>query len=279
MSRRPYLAGVAILVTLLLSSALGVEWVEVVGGVDPNAAPPAPAALPAGIVSSSGAITPPIPPPPTPDFLPMPLDYIYLFDNGTGGNYIPWWGQSYYAMRFQALYLASEINKAGSIAQIGLFKNYYASYYNTFQNASVKLCHTGVTSLTTNWNNNYDGHTPVWVWHGDLPRGCASAGVYDTLDLTTNFSYNGTDNLIVEVLWSGRTAAVGVPSYTASGSGNRRAYNYQDTTSNPLGADATANSCRLGFLGVPNDVGVTQITAPAGWTAPDLLDSFLGGIC
>ena len=53
--------------------------------------------------------------------------------------------------------------------------------------------------------------------------------MWDTVDFTTSFSYNGTQNLIIEVLWSGHYSTTGIPVYTGSGSGNRRAYLYSDT--------------------------------------------------
>jgi len=259
--RRPYAAGAAILLTLLLSTAIGtqVDWVYL-GDVQ-EAAPPASEAPVGAALVAPGAVKPAEPERGSADG--MPLDYIYLFDTGTGGNYIPWWGNSYTSYKAQYLYLASEINKTGTIAQAGLFKNYYAAYYNTFNNTSVKLCHTTVTTLTTNYSSNYGGNTPIWVYHGDLPRGMPQRGTYDTLDFTTYFNYNGTDNLIVEVLWSGRTAAVGIPSYTSNGSGYRRCYGIDTAAANASGRSSTINSCRLGFLGLPNDVGVTQILSPA----------------
>jgi hypothetical protein len=257
---RPYAAGAAILLTLLLSAAIGaqVEWVYI-GGVEEVTSPamevPAGAALASPVAVQAT-------PPEQGSADGMPLDYIYLFDSGTGGNYIPWWGQSYTACKAQYLYLASEINKAGSIAQLGLFKNFYAGYYNTFQNTSVKLCHTTITTLTTSFTGNYTGNTPVWVYHGNLSRGMPTAGLYDTLDLTTYFAYNGTQNLIVEVLWSGRTSAVGIPSYTGNMAG-RRCYRTGDTLNTGTGVDGAVNACRLGFLGQPDDVGVTKIITPA----------------
>jgi len=213
--KRPYAAGVALLVTLLLSSTFGaqIDWVYVGGVADEAKAPAIQAPFGLAAISVENVPTGP----PTLTGGGEDLDYIYLWDTGTGGNYIPWWGSSYSACKAQYLYTANLINKAGTIAQLGLFKNYWANYYNTFNNTSVKLCHTTLTALTTSFSGNYGGNTPVWVYHGNLYRGCAAAGVYDTLDLTTPFSYNGTSNLIVEVLWSGYSSAVGIPSYTGSG--------------------------------------------------------------
>ena len=259
--KRQYAAGVAILAILLLGSAFGTSttWVEL-GSVENDANTLAPQVPNGAAIMNDGSN----PPPPPMSGGADDLDYIYLFNSGTGGNYIPWWGNVYTAMRFQTLYLASEVNHTGTIAQAALFKNYYAGYYNTFYNVSVKLCHTTVTTLSSNFQNNYGGGTPVWVYHtASLPRGASAAGVWDTIDFTTPFAYNGTSNLIIEVLWSGRSGSVGIPSYTASGSGNRRCYVGNDTATNSGYADYTAYSCRLGFVGANHDVGVTKIISPA----------------
>ena len=103
MSRRPYLAGVAILMTLLLSSALAVDWVTVDGAVTPSQAAEAPTPVPApleGVVSSSGTIVPP--PPPSPEFMPMPLDYVYLDPGLYSINLYPWY---YYYSGFRMQHL------------------------------------------------------------------------------------------------------------------------------------------------------------------------------
>ena len=80
--------------------------------------------------------------------------------------------------------------QGGNIAQLGLFKNYYAGSYNTFHNTSVKLCHTNLTTLTTNFSSNYGGQTPIWVYHGTCVAGwlppVGHSRPHDT------FSYNGT---------------------------------------------------------------------------------------
>ena len=268
MTRSPYLAGVAILVTLLLSSALGTIWVDVDGGVKPSAAEatvPVPVPL-TGVVSSSGALTPPSPPPPSPEFQPLPLDYVYLDPALYGINVYPWYAY-YSGFREQHLYLASEIGRGGTIDQIALFKTYAYTYAGTFPSTSVKMCNTTVTSLTSTFNNNYGGATPVWVYHNDAHVTTSQTYSWDTVALMTPFDYNGSDNLLVEVVWQG--SASGYYSYVwyNTASGNRRAGAYNITDTLVSGANYTDNSfynTRIGFRSVANDVGASKIVAPQG---------------
>ena len=69
---------------------------------------------------------------------------------------------------------------------------------------SIELCHTTVSNVTTNYNNNYGGNTPTWVYHATSHvAGTGAALQWDTINFQTNFNYNGTSNLLVEVTWAG----------------------------------------------------------------------------
>src|SRR5512138_2827932 len=116
MSRHSYLAGVAILATLLLGSALGVEWVATDGTVDLNAARAnvSTPVLPAGLATTGPGY---VPPPPPPEFLPLPLDYVYLDAWCYCLTTFPW-DTRYSGFRTQHLYLAGEIGRGGTIDQI-----------------------------------------------------------------------------------------------------------------------------------------------------------------
>jgi len=177
--------GVAVFVTLLLSSALGTTWVDVPGGVDPNATLPA-AAAPYGevIANSSGAANPSAPTPPVPGFLPLPLHYVYLDPGYYSVSEYPW-RTRYSGFREQHLYLAGEIGRGGTIDQIALFKTHYDDAA-TFPNVTVKMCHTSVTSLSFTFDHNYGAGTPVWVFHQDsgFVRG-GEPDVWDAVDLQT----------------------------------------------------------------------------------------------
>ncbi len=258
-------AGAGILVTLLLSITLGTTWVEVEGGVTPGQAAGMTMSVPdvpAGVVGTGHGVTRQ---PPLPGFLPLPFNYVYLDPDLYSPNEYPWCPR-YSGFREQHLYLASEIGRGGTIDQIALFKTSY-DYASTFPNVSVKMCHTNGTSLTRTFNDNYGGRTPVWVFHQDsgFVRG-GEPNVWDPVDLQTPFDYNGTDNLLVEVVWKGTAAGIYAYSwYSNAFAGNRRAsaWNITDT----LVAEAnTADYCfyntRIGFRSGTNDVGVSDIVSP-----------------
>jgi len=259
------LAGVAILVTLLQSSVLGATWVDVEGGVTPDQAANATVsvpAMPAGVVGTGHGV---IQPPPSPEFLPLPFDYVYLdphYDNVTP---FPWTAE-YTGFREQHLYLAGEIGRGGTIDQIALFRTYLSTDAATFPNVSVKMCRTNVTALTGTFNDNYGGQTPVWVFHQDsgFVRG-GSFYSWDAVNLQTPFDYNGTDNLLVEITWIGSASGYCSHSWLCSASGNRWAC--ADDISDTLVAEADYTdryfyNTRIGFRSEPNDVGVLSIISP-----------------
>jgi len=263
------LAGVAMLVTLLLSNALGTTWVDVEGGVTPGQAAGMTTSVPdvPGRVVGTGHGV--MPQPPLPGFLPLPFNYVYLDPDFYSLNEYPWYAPLS-GMREQHLYLAGEIGRGGTIDQIALFKTHY-DYAATFPNVSVKMCNTNVTSLSSNFADNYGGRTPVWVFHQDsgFVRG-GEADVWDAVDLQTPFDYNGTDNLLVEVVWHGTASGFYAYSwYSNAFAGNRRAGFY-----NPFGEpldtlvagayfiDGCFYNTRIGFRGEPDDVGVLDILSP-----------------
>ncbi len=264
MSRSQYVAGVAILVTLLLSSALGVDWVATDGTVDLNAAK---ANAPAPVVPAGLATTGPgyVPPPPTPEFLPLPLDYVVLDPQAYMVTYYPWY-PSYSGVRMQHLYLAREIGRGGTIDQIALWKTYAYTYAGTFPNVTVKMLNTTVTSLSSAFSANYGGRTPTRVFHSDALYRGGHTYSWDTVALTTPFDYNGTDNLLIELTWVGSASGVTVYLYYGSTGGNRRvgAYNITDTTIASGSVENVIHNTRIGFRSPANDVGVTSIVAPAG---------------
>jgi hypothetical protein len=259
MTRRPYAVGVAILVTLLLSSAFGaaIEWVDVNGGTNLKGAIAPPSGTEARIQSTSQA-NPPAPPPP--NLYAMPLDYVYIEPEPYGpypGNMYPWypWVSGW---RFQMLYPASDIGRSGTIAQIA-WKLFVSMYYDpetgTNPNTSIKLCHTPLADLTTDFNGNYGGNTPVWVYHDDAYTHGGVGNAWDTIDLTTPFEYNGTDNLLVEVVWMGSGYSNGPygPAVWQADASPRltRAYRYEITDTlvpTAIDADPAYYLMRIGFF-------------------------------
>ncbi len=107
--------------------------------------------------------------------------------------------------RTQMLYLASEINGAGPITGIALQTSAITttgSYTYT-----LKLGHTTLTELTTSFAANYNAGMPsTLVSSGSftIPGG-VPAGEYIWIPFPGTFTYNGQDNLIVDIDVSGGT--------------------------------------------------------------------------
>lgn len=164
----------------------------------------------------------------------------------TSGNWIPFWGPSYNAMRFQTLMDQSQIAYAGTINEV----EYYAwfGYGGEFLKYRVLLGHTGLSALTTTYDNNWKG-TPVEVANAASFVINTAVRTWFPLKLTKTFTYNNTDNLLIEIVWDGKTGTPrGEPVYTCTfGSGYHRIYSPGSSTS-PTGSGSTlAYYCRLSF--------------------------------
>lgn len=152
---------------------------------------------------------------------------------GTNGITLPF---STLTPRTQNLYLASEIDGSGSITGLA-FQMSTTSTAETYT-ATIMMGHTTLTALGTTFAANFDSGTPVTVANAitfNIPDGIP-AGEWFWVPLPTNtFLYNGTDNLIVDVV---TTAATGNTSIGFLGTTGRRNYNNDNTA--PDGAVDTA---------------------------------------
>ena len=123
---------------------------------------------------------------------------------GTYGanNWIPWWGQSYDSMRYQALWLKTEINYAGYINRIEWNRGTYTST-GTYNQVRVWLCHSTKTALEATFDNNYTGKKPVLVRPSGDYKVPPGPGYVDMPIKVNTFKYNNTDNLLMEICWHG----------------------------------------------------------------------------
>jgi hypothetical protein len=142
------------------------------------------------------------------------------------GNYIPFWGSTYDAMRFQVLFLQSEINTLGDIVTF----SWNPSTPNTgsFNNIRVYMCHTSATQLTSTFDNNYMGNTPVELINEPTMVVGGPAGTW--YDWDVYFPYNNMDNLLVEVRWNG-DGGLGIPMYRTTEAVERRVWAPDDNAS------------------------------------------------
>ncbi|HUU56656.1 MAG TPA: hypothetical protein VMW93_04885 [bacterium] len=116
------------------------------------------------------------------------------------GNRVPWSGGGT-AMRFQCLWLKSEINVPG---YINVVEFAYSSGASTggFNNVRVSLCHTTKTGLEPTFYNNYAGKTPVLVLD-KLSLVLSGTAWMDIGIDADKFNYDNQDNLLMEIRWRG----------------------------------------------------------------------------
>jgi len=107
-------------------------------------------------------------------------------------NYIPWWGNSYDACRFQCLWLQSEINYGGYINAIEWDRQTYTTS-GTYNNVRAWLCHTDKTQVEATFDNNYTGNTPVQVMNLSTFTLGAGPGWVDFGIDPNKFNYNNTN--------------------------------------------------------------------------------------
>jgi hypothetical protein len=160
-------------------------------------------------------------------------------------NTIPFCGQTTDAVRFQILYLQSEINCVGEIVAFELASA--GSAPSEFYNVRVSLCHTPDTTLDTVFANNYGGNTPQLVLSADT----LLVGSADTwYNLPCSYQYNDTDNLLFEIQWRGDAGSnVNFYRNTNIGTNYRRAWKIGNDTAAVGQRDLVqAYYARIGFL-------------------------------
>jgi hypothetical protein len=246
MQRRYCSAVVALLATLLLSSAVGVSYVNVDGTTNE------PAPLATGAPADAGYGVPPGQP---------PTDVTSVtISAGTSNNSWPWATTLGTSMRFQMLYLASEIGRSGRITWFA-FQN-GTNLQRTFNSVVIKMCHTNITAVqATNMDANYGGSTPDTFYQA--ANRLIGTGVVDGWDsIPGDFYYNGTDNLLVEVVWNTAGSGSNITSRFGSRSPARRTWVWNWQGNVGVSADASLYNARFTFQ--DNDVGVSKLIAPTG---------------
>ena len=143
---------------------------------------------------------------------------VHVVGGGTpnSNNTFPFWG-IYSAFRWQTMWFKSELNEAGPITKIE-----WNAWNNTsggsYSNCDILLCHTGISAITNNFANNYGGKTPVTVFHGTYSLSGYPVNTWITIVSPSNFTYNNTDNLLIEVSWQGGSGGATFFKVRSSGS-------------------------------------------------------------
>ncbi len=75
--------------------------------------------------------------------------------------------------------------------------------HGVFLNARVYACHTTVEELDSAFADNYAGNTPQAAMTRDTLALSWTNGEWQGLEFDSPFSYNGSDNLVLESRWQG----------------------------------------------------------------------------
>lgn len=73
----------------------------------------------------------------------------------------------------------------------------------SWENVWFRLGHTTLDSLTSNINDNFSGDEQIVKVYDNYFNINGSAGDWIEVELDNTYSYNGTDNLILDVRWTG----------------------------------------------------------------------------
>jgi The GLUG motif len=211
---------------------------------------------------------------------------IVTIGTGTSSWSLPL--DSYYLYaRTQSIYLASEIGGPRTLMSLALDVTSLPG--QTLNNFTIRLKHTNLASYSANlWESA--GWTTVYQSDETI-----SATGWTTFTFSVPFSYNGTDNLMVDISFSNSTyTSDGECRYSQPGSNRTLYYSTDDSGSysNPLTWSGSAPSSysvsnlpniRLGFtetsaVAVPLDFQVTKCTVTAGSKSNSDAISFSGTI-
>jgi len=145
-------------------------------------------------------------------------------------------------LRFQALYLQSEIDEAGFVDIVSLQKG--SGNSGTYNNFRIYLCHSDVSSLSSSFSSNCKD-SPVKVMDESSKALSGSSSSWVDFDVDNTFEYNNADNLVVEIRWNGDSGDT-VALQTGVESSNRRSYNKgSDSSGTATNTDTKAYNLRL----------------------------------
>jgi hypothetical protein len=190
------------------------------------------------------------------------VDGYVVIGGGTTLNNWPW-NSSNQSCRFQMMYTPAELTQSGIIIEFG-FEN-ASALTKTVNNLTIKLCKTNVSVVTTDLNSNYGGATPETVYFAaSRVVGTGVIGGYDTFQFRQPFDYDGTSNLLVEIVYNG-CSANGPQCYYQRLDPVRRTWVWDWQGNNGVNADNYCYNARFFFRDTVygHDVNPVTIVEPA----------------
>jgi len=200
-----------------------------------------------------------------------PADVIVGTGTVTTDNYYPFYNY-YENNRTQMLYKASEINSSGSITHLALDISFVTADVTkrNLLNFTIKIKPTSISTLGT----AYEDMTAATTVFTNASYNLISSLGWHDFDII-DFPYNGTSNLIVEIVWgdngaycaSGDQYNVYRTDYSA-GTDVLVVYGYADSETPPLydGNSKIRPNIKFSFpvTNYGEDAGITQVNEPTG---------------
>ncbi len=150
---------------------------------------------------------------------------LVTIGTGTGTWYGPL-GTYYHDMRTTSLYFQSELGGAGNITSLALYVT--TSPGQTMNAFTIRMKHTTSTSIPTSWDSS--GWTVVYQNNEPAP-----ATGWHTFDFSTPFTYNGTNNLLIDICFNNSSYTNdGYVRYSTTGSSRSIYYRTDSSYGDPL---------------------------------------------
>ena len=102
--------------------------------------------------------------------------------------------------RYMILYLADDIGTSGTITSFRFKRGEEMTTESTCTDMTLKMVHTDVSTLSETFAENYTDTPVTVVDQATITVPAGPADEYFTFTLSQPFSYNGTGNLIIELL-------------------------------------------------------------------------------
>jgi hypothetical protein len=181
---------------------------------------------------------------------------VHVVGGGTANtnNTYPFWA-TYSAFRWQTMWFKSELNEPGKVTKIE-----WMPWNNTnggsYSNCDILLCHTGISAITSTFATNYGGKTPVNVFNGTYVLSSYPANTWVTIVEPTNFTYNNTDNLLMEVSWQGGSGSTNYMKVRTTGSGPYPGRIWNTSSKTATTGSTQASYHHYGRITITPNVGV-----------------------
>jgi hypothetical protein len=181
-----------------------------------------------------------------------PTTTTYTIGTGTANTGTAPYGTYYMDERSQFIITKAELQAAGWTSTNNTLKslafNVYQSAGQTMNNFTIKIRHTTASSYSS--TSFLSTSNMVTVFTGSV----TPAVGWNTHNFTTNFTYNGTDNLLVDICWNNSSYTNDTKVYYTSTSAYRSLYYKADIASGGVCANSTGTqtynrpNMKLAFL-------------------------------